>query len=69
MTDSNALPLLPLTFVTTFGTFKRLATQRREKMFCICKLLFALSKAHSRFALQCYFDESDFFFVQNSLHQ
>lgn len=69
MTDSNALPLLPLTFVTTFGTFEGLATQRREKMFCICKLLFALPKAHSRFALQCYFDESDDFFVQNSLHQ
>ncbi len=47
MTDSNALPLLPLTFVTTFGTFKRLATQRREKMFCICKLLFALPKVRA----------------------
>lgn len=47
MTDSNALPLLPLTFVTTFGTFEGLATQRREKMFCICKLLFALPKVRA----------------------
>lgn len=50
MTDSNALPLLPLTFVTTFGIFEILATQRREKMFCSYKLLFALSIVHSRFA-------------------